>query len=107
MLKSLILFILTALFEVGGGFLIWLWIKEHKPLYFGIIGMTALILYGILATLQNNEFGRIYAAYGGIFIVFSILWAMGFDGFKPDKWDMMGVGLILLGIFMIMYIPRK
>ena len=107
MLKSLGLFILAAFFEVGGGFLIWLWLKEQKPLYFGIIGIIALGLYGILATFQNNDFGRIYAAYGGIFIIFSIFWAMSFDGFKPDKWDFIGSIFILLGIFILMYIPRK
>ncbi|AWI34762.1 YnfA family protein [Helicobacter apodemus] len=107
MLQSLLIFILAAFLEVGGGYLVWLWLKENKSFLLGLGGLIALGLYGIVATWQAQDFGRVYAAYGGIFIVFSILWAMKFDSFKPDIWDILGGGLALLGICIMMYMPRE
>lgn len=106
MLQSLLIFILAAFLEVGGGYLVWLWLKEDKSFLLGLGGLIALGLYGIVATWQSQDFGRVYAAYGGIFIVFSILWAMKFDSFKPDIWDIIGGSLALLGICIMMYMPR-
>ncbi|WP_288545502.1 YnfA family protein [uncultured Helicobacter sp.] len=105
-LKSLAIFILSAFLEVGGGYLVWLWLKSGKPLYIGLCGCILLALYGIVATFQAQGFGRVYATYGGIFIAFSILWAMWFDDFKPDKWDMIGAFIALFGVGIIMYMPR-
>ncbi|MDO7252410.1 YnfA family protein [Helicobacter cappadocius] len=106
-LKSLFIFILACVFEVGGGYLIWLCIKENKPLWVGILGAIALIIYGILATLQVQSFGRVYAAYGGIFIAFSLLWAFFLDGFKPDKYDIIGAFIAIIGASIMMYAPRN
>ncbi len=107
MLKSLAIFLLAAFLEVGGGYLVWIWLKEAKPLYIGLLGMLFLILYGIVATWQIEGFGRVYAAYGGIFILFSLFWAMKFDAFKPDIYDIIGSLIALLGVLIIMYAPRN
>jgi len=106
-IKSLGIFILAGLCEIGGGYLIWLWLKEGKPLWYGLSGGAILALYGVVATWQTAGFGRVYATYGGIFIVMALIWAWKIDGFKPDKWDIIGALIALLGVFIIMYMPRK
>lgn len=105
-LKSLFIFILAGLCEIGGGYLIWLWLKEGKPPWYGITGGLILALYGIVATWQTASFGRVYAAYGGIFIVLALLWAWKVDGFKPDKYDLIGAVVALIGACIIVYMPR-
>ena len=106
-IKSLSIFILAGLCEIGGGYLIWLWLKEGKPLWYGIIGAIILIAYGIVATWQTANFGRVYATYGGVFIVLALLWAWKIDGFKPDKWDIIGASIALIGACIIIYMPRN
>lgn len=105
-LKSLSIFILAGLCEIGGGYLIWLWVKEDKSIWLAVLGALILIVYGLVATLQTNGFGRVYATYGGIFIVLSIIWAYFFDGFRPDKYDIIGAVVALIGVFIICYAPR-
>lgn len=106
-IKSLAIFILAGLCEIGGGYLIWLWLKNDKPLWYGITGGLVLILYGIVATWQTANFGRVYATYGGIFIVMALLWTWKIDGFKPDKYDIIGALIALIGVCVIIYMPRK
>jgi len=106
-LKSLFYFLLAGLFEIGGGYLIWLWLREGKSIWLGFMGSLILILYGVIPTLQPANFGRVYAAYGGIFIVLSILWGWQIDGVKPDKFDWLGGWIALLGVLVIMYAPRN
>jgi small multidrug resistance family-3 protein len=105
--KSIALFIAAALAEIGGAYLVWIGLREDKgPLLVGL-GVLALGLYGVVATLQpSNEFGRVLAAYGGVFIVGSIAWGMAFDGFRPDRFDLIGAAICLVGIGVIMYAPR-
>ena len=107
-IKSIFYFLLAGVFEIGGGYLIWLWLREGKGLIYGIIGALTLILYGIIPTLQpeNSNFGRFYATYGGIFIVLSILWGWKVDNIIPDKFDLIGGFIALIGILIIMYAPR-
>ena len=105
-LKSLLLFILAGVCEIGGGYLVWQWIKAGKPIWYGALGGIILILYGIVATLQTANFGRVYATYGGIFIVLSLLWAWKVDDFKPDRYDIMGALIALFGVCIIFYAPR-
>jgi small multidrug resistance family-3 protein len=105
-IRSFALFLLAGLFEIGGGYLVWLWLKEGKPLWFGITGGVILALYGIVATWQMANFGRVYAAYGGIFIVMALLWAWKVDGFKPDRYDIIGALIALIGACVIVYAPR-
>ena len=106
-LKSISIFILAGLFEIGGGYLIWLWLKEGKPFWFGILGMFILAMYGVVATFQPSNFGRVYAAYGGIFVVMSLLWSFKVDNFVPDKFDIIGAAIVLLGTWFIFFAPRS
>ncbi|MDR3715350.1 MAG: YnfA family protein [Puia sp.] len=104
--KSLMIFLLAGICEIGGGYLVWLWLKEDKPLWYGISGGIILAIYGVVATLQTANFGRVYATYGGIFIVLSLLWAWKVDNFKPDRYDILGALVALIGVFIIFYAPR-
>jgi small multidrug resistance family-3 protein len=105
-LKSLMIFLLAGGCEIGGGYLVWLWIKEDKPIWYGVLGGIILALYGVVATLQSAGFGRVYATYGGIFIVLSLLWAWKVDNFKPDRYDILGALVALAGVCIIFYAPR-
>lgn len=108
-LKSLFYFVLAGLFEIGGGYLIWLCLRGGKSIWYGLLGAIILILYGIVPTFQpqNVNFGRVYAAYGGIFIFLSILWGWQVDKVTPDKYDIIGGFIALIGVFIIMYYPRR
>jgi small multidrug resistance family-3 protein len=98
--RSIALFVAAALAEIGGAYLVWVGLRVA-------LGVISLGLYGVVATLQpENEFGRVLAAYGGVFIVGSIAWGMAFDGFRPDRYDLVGASLCLLGVGVIMYAPR-
>ena len=103
---SLVLFFLAALFEIGGGYLVWLWLRENKSMAFGLLGGLTLAIYGIIPTFQNANFGRVYAAYGGIFIVSSLLWGALVDKKKPDRYEIAGALIALVGVGVIFYIPR-
>ncbi len=106
-LKSIAYFLLAGLFEIGGGYLIWQWLWEGKGLAYALAGALLLILYGIVPTLQpEGHFGRIYAAYGGVFIVMSLLWGWGVDHISPDRCDILGGAIALLGVSIMMYGPR-
>lgn len=106
-LRSAALFALAAVAEIGGAWLIWQGVREHRgPAWIGA-GVIALGLYGFVATLQPDpHFGRILAAYGGVFVVGSLGWAILFDGFRPDRYDLAGAGICLGGVALIMYAPR-
>lgn len=103
---SLALFFLAALFEIGGGYLVWLWLRENKGIVFGILGGLTLAVYGIIPTFQPANFGRVYAAYGGIFIVSSLIWGALVDKKKPDKYEIIGALIALVGVMIMFYIPR-
>ena len=104
--KSIFYFVLAGLFEIGGGYLVWLWLREGKPLWYGVTGAFVLVLYGIVPTLQPAHFGRVYAAYGGVFIELSFVWGWKVDRIVPDKFDLIGGLVALLGVGIIMYWPR-
>jgi small multidrug resistance family-3 protein len=108
MLKSIFYFVLAGVFEIGGGYLVWLWLRDSKSIWYGIAGAAALIIYGVVPTLQPSSasFGRVYAAYGGIFIILSILWGWKIDNVLPDKFDIIGGVIALIGVLVIMYSPR-
>ena len=103
-LRSLLLFVVAGLAEIGGGYLVWQWLRVGKAAWIGVIGGVVLIIYGVIPTLQTESaFGRVYAAYGGIFVVLSILWGMVFDGWRPDRYDLIGAGIVLVGVSIIMW----
>ncbi|MEV7328196.1 YnfA family protein [Micromonospora sp. NPDC093244] len=106
-LRSLVLFALAALAEIGGAWLVWQGWREQRGLWWIAAGVVALGCYGFVATFQPDaNFGRILAAYGGVFVAGSLGWAMVVDGFRPDRWDLAGAALCLLGVAVIMYGPR-
>lgn len=102
--RALLLFILAGLAEIGGGWLVWQWLRAGKGLWVGIAGAAVLFAYGVIPTLQHEPaFGRVYAAYGGIFVVLSILWGRLVEGWQPDRFDLIGAGLALIGVAVIMW----
>jgi len=104
--KSLFYFLLAGLCEIGGGYLVWLWLRSGRSVWIGVLGGLLLFLYGVIPTLQTATFGRVYAAYGGIFVVLSILWGWQIDKTVPDRYDLIGAGIALIGVLIIMYWPR-
>ncbi|GAA4478255.1 YnfA family protein [Rhodococcus olei] len=105
--KSVTLFAVAALFEIGGAWLVWQGVREHRGRLWVGLGVVALGVYGFVATLQPDaNFGRILAAYGGVFVAGSLVWAMVLDGFRPDRWDVIGAAICLAGVAVIMYAPR-
>jgi len=106
-LRSIGLFILAAIAEIGGAWLIWQGVREKRGLIYIGAGVIALGLYGFFATFQPSpHFGRILAAYGGIFVAGSLAWGIIFDGFRPDRYDIIGAAICFLGVAVIMYAPR-
>ena len=105
--RSILLFVLAAIAEIGGAWLVWQGIREHRGLLWVGAGFVALGLYGLVATLQPDaNFGRVLAAYGGIFVAGSLLWGMVVDGFRPDRFDVAGAIVCFIGVGIIMYAPR-
>ncbi len=105
--KSIALFVVAAVAEIGGAYLMWQAIKEGRGALFALAGAVALAGYGAIAALQPDaNFGRVLAAYGGVFIVGSLGWGMVFDGFRPDRYDLAGAAVCLVGVAIIMYGPR-
>jgi len=106
-MRSVALFVLAAIAEIGGAWLVWQGVREHRGLLWAGAGVIALGLYGFVATLQPDaQFGRILAAYGGVFVAGSLAWGMAFDGFRPDRADILGALICLIGVGVIMYWPR-
>ncbi|MBB4931999.1 small multidrug resistance family-3 protein [Lipingzhangella halophila] len=105
--RSIALFVLAALAEIGGAWLVWQGVREHRGLLFVGAGVLALGAYGFIATFQPDpHFGRILAAYGGVFVAGSLAWGMVVDGFRPDRWDLIGAATCLVGVAIMMYAPR-
>jgi small multidrug resistance family-3 protein len=106
-LRSVLLFVLAAVAEIGGAWLVWQGVRENRGVALMALGVMALGAYGFVATMQPDaNFGRILAAYGGVFVAGSLLWGMVVDGFRPDRYDLWGAGLCLVGVAVIMYAPR-
>ena len=106
-IRSYFLFIVAGLLEIGGGYLVWQWLREGRGIALGVLGALVLALYGVVPTLQQEPaFGRVYAAYGGMFIVLALTWGMVVDNWRPDRWDIAGAGIALLGMSIIMWAPR-
>lgn len=106
-LTSILLFFLAGLCEIGGGYMVWLWLREDFGFVFGAIGGFVLFLYGIVPTFQKTHFHRVYAAYGGVFIAMSVFWGWLIDGITPDNYDIIGTVIAVIGVMIIFYYPRK
>lgn len=106
--RSVLLFVVAAVAEIGGAWMVWQAVRESRGWWWAGLGVVALGLYGFVATLQPDaHFGRILAAYGGVFVAGSLLWGMVIDGFRPDRYDFAGAALCLVGVAVIMYAPRS
>lgn len=101
-LRSLLYFVVAGLCEIGGGYLVWLWVREGKSGWLALVGALLLTAYGFVATFQPANFGRAYAAYGGIFII----WGWKVDNVMPDRLDWLGAAIALSGVLVLMYAPR-
>ena len=103
---TLTLFFTAAFAEIGGGYLVWLWLRKNKVLLFGLVGGMVLFVYGIIQTLQPANFGRVYAAYGGIFVPLSIIWGALVDKKRPDRYELVGSLIAISRAAIIFYAPR-
>ena len=107
MARALLLFGLAGLAEIGGGWLVWQVLREGRPWPFGLLGALVLVAYGVIPTFQADpHFGRVYAAYGGVFVVLSLLWGRVVDGFEADRWDLLGAAMCLAGVLVMLFGPR-
>lgn len=105
--RALGLFVAAGVAEIGGGYLVWRWLREHGSLWLGLVGALVLVAYGVVPTLQRGAgFGRVYAAYGGVFVVLSLLWGWGVDGVRPDRYDWAGAVVVSCGVALIFFAPR-
>lgn len=105
--KSILLFLVAAVLEIGGAWLVWQGVRAHRGWVWIGAGLLALGAYGFVAAFQPDaHFGRVLAAYGGVFIAGSLLWGVVADGFRPDRWDVGGALVCLVGVGLIMYAPR-
>jgi small multidrug resistance family-3 protein len=105
-LRSAGLLLLAGFLEIGGGYLVWSWLRHGRGVAWGAAGALMLVLYGVVPTFQATHFGRVYAAYGGVFIALSLLFGWKVDGQRPDRWDVAGAALCALGAAVILYAPR-
>ena len=107
LLRIITLFILAGLAEIGGGWLVWQWLRVGRSWPLGLAGAILLILYGIIPTWQpETNFGRVYAAYGGVFVILSLLWGWCIDGWLPDRYELVGASVVLIGVA-IMLAPSR
>jgi small multidrug resistance family-3 protein len=107
-LRAVVLFVLAGLAEIGGGWLVWRWLRVGAAIWVGLAGAVVLIAYGVIPTWQREpSFGRVYAAYGGVFVVLSLLWGWWLDGVRPDRWDWLGAVVVSVGVGIIFFAPRS
>jgi len=106
--RTALLFVLAAVAEIGGCWLVWQAVRGHRAWWFALAGVLALAAYGFVATAQpDSHFGRILAAYGGVFVAGSLLWGMAFDRFRPTRYDVVGAAICIVGVGIIMFAPGQ
>ncbi|MBB1271702.1 YnfA family protein [Psychromonas sp. SR45-3] len=105
-LKTIALFVLTAITEIVGCYLPYLWLKQDKSILLLLPAACSLALFAWLLSLHPAASGRVYAAYGGVYIFVAIVWLWAVDGVKPTVWDMVGASVALAGMAIIMFAPR-
>lgn len=101
------LFFFAALLEIAGGYLVWKWLRDHKGKILGFVGALILFSYGMIMTFQPADFGKVYATYGGIFVVTSIIWGNFVDKKRPDRFEIIGSVVVLIGVMVMFYFPRE
>ena len=105
-LRTIGLLVVAGLLELSGAYLIWQWVREGKSAWLAFLGLGALLLYGITQSQQAFGFGRVFAAYGGVFIALALVWGWLIEGQSPDRWDLIGASLALIGAAVILWAPR-
>ena len=105
-MKTFLLFVLMALAEIIGCYLPYLWLVQHRSAWLLVPAAVSLALFAYLLTLHPQAAGRVYAAYGGVYIAVALAWLWAVDGVRPTSWDAAGVALALLGMSVIMFQPR-
>ncbi len=105
-MKTLLLFMATALAEIVGCYLPWLWLRKGGSLWLLVPAAACLALFAWLLTLHPTASGRVYAAYGGVYVAMAIGWLWWIDGVKPTRWDLLGAALCVAGMGVIMFSPR-
>lgn len=105
-IRTIGLLLAAGLAEISGAYLIWKWMRDGWSAWLGLLGVGALFVYGLVQTLHDFSFGRVFAAYGGVFIALALLWGWVVDGQTPDRWDWVGVGFALVGAAIILWGPR-
>jgi|ERR1700752_2887678 len=105
-LKTLGLFIVTAVVEILGCYLPYLWLKQRASAFFLIPGALSLVAFAWLLSLHPGAAGRTYAAYGGVYVSVALTWLWLIDGQRPDRWDVLGVAVTLIGMSIIAFAPR-
>jgi small multidrug resistance family-3 protein len=106
-IKTIILFLVTAVAEIVGCYLPYLWLAQGKSAWLLLPAGLSLALFAWLLTLHPTAAGRVYAAYGGVYIFVAILWLWGVDGIRPTAWDLAGGSIALAGMAIIMFAPRN
>ncbi len=106
-LKTVALFLVTAIAEIVGCYLPYLWLREDKSVWLLVPAALSLALFAWLLSLHPTAAGRVYAAYGGVYVFVAILWLWSVDGIKPTVWDIVGSVVAMLGMAIIMFAPRN
>jgi small multidrug resistance family-3 protein len=106
-MRTLLLFVATALAEIVGCYLPYLWLKQGKTAWLLLPAVLSLALFAWLLTLHETAAGRVYAAYGGVYVCVALAWLWAVDQVRPTLWDMAGVGVVLLGMSLIMFQPTR
>ncbi len=104
--KTFLIFFITAVAEIAGCYFAYLWLRQHYPAWILLPAVASLALFAWLLTLHPAAAGRVYAAYGGIYIGVAILWLWAVDSIKPTPTDLLGVAVCMLGAGIIMFGPR-
>lgn len=107
-MRTIAIFVTAAIAEIGGCFAFWTWLRLGRSPLWGIVGMVSLVIFGMLLTRSDVAFaGRAFAAYGGVYIAASLLWLFVVERIVPDRWDIIGAGICLLGAGLILWGPRQ
>ena len=106
-MRTIVLYALAAACEIGGCYAFWRWLKLGRSAAWAAIGMLALVVFAWLLTrVDSPAAGRTFAAYGGLYIAASLVWMRGVEGLRPDRWDLAGAGICLVGAAIILWAPR-
>ena len=106
-MATFLLFAITALAEIAGCWLVWSWLRNGGSAWLLVPAAASLALFAWLLTLHPTATGRVYAAYGGVYISLAIFWLWRVDGVRPSRWDLLGVALCLAGMAVIMFAPSS